>query len=170
MNFIHQPKVFVTNISVLWVSFEQNMVKSFRVSDLQTLLASMGRSKSGLKQDLVVRALKLVQSECSPELLKSVRQLYETRFPKTSGWLAARRPEAVPVNYSSIGSSAARGLSQSQGADYLNGSGLPKQPAAPAAEVKLVSLPFYQTLETLLSPTELGELTIKPLLGPLSEG
>lgn len=136
------------------------MVKSFRVSDLQTLLASMGRSKSGLKQDLVVRALKLVQSECSPELLKSVRQLYETRFPKTSGWLAARRPEAVPVNYSSIGSTT-RSLPQTQGADYLNGS-IPKQPAAPAAEVKLVSLPFYQTLETLLPPTELSEWLSAP--------
>ncbi|KAL2089901.1 hypothetical protein ACEWY4_014589 [Coilia grayii] len=134
-------------------TFILNMVKAFRVSDLQTLLASMGRSKSGLKQDLVLRALKMVQSDCSPELLKSVRQLYETRFPKTSGWLAARRPEAVPVNYSSI-SSTARGLTQSQGADYLNG-GIPKQAVAPIAEVKLVSLPFYQTLETLLPPTEL---------------
>ncbi|XP_063057434.1 E3 SUMO-protein ligase PIAS4-A [Engraulis encrasicolus] len=134
-----------------------NMVKAFRVSDLQTLLASMGRSKSGLKQDLVMRALKMVQSECSPELLKSVRQLYETRFPKSAGWLAARRPEAVPVNYSSSMGSAARSLTQSsQGAsDYLNGGSLPKQAVAPLAEVKLVSLPFYHTLETLLPPTEL---------------
>lgn len=135
------------------------MVKAFRVSDLQTLLASMGRSKSGLKQDLVMRALKMVQSECSPELLKSVRQLYETRFPKSAGWLAARRPEAVPVNYSSSMGSAARSLTQSsQGAsDYLNGGSLPKQAVAPLAEVKLVSLPFYHTLETLLPPTELSE-------------
>ncbi|KAJ8419075.1 hypothetical protein AAFF_G00005740 [Aldrovandia affinis] len=56
----------------------QNMVTSFSVSDLQTLLASMGRSKSGLRQDLVGRALLLVQTECSPELLMNVRQLYES--------------------------------------------------------------------------------------------
>ncbi|TKS65352.1 E3 SUMO-protein ligase PIAS4 [Collichthys lucidus] len=86
------------------------MVKSFRVSDLQTLLASMGRSKSGLKQDLVGRALRLVQTEYSPELLKN-------------------------------------------GADYLNG--ISKPIPTPAPEVKLVPLPFYQTLETLLPPTEL---------------
>ncbi|KAM4629274.1 E3 SUMO-protein ligase PIAS4-A [Polymixia lowei] len=127
-----------------------NMVKSFRVSDLQTLLASMGRSKSGLKQDLVGRALRLVQTEYSPELLKNVRQLYESRFPKTSGWLAARRPEGVPVAYSSLSSSP---TATSQGADYLNG--ISKPISAPAAEVKLVPLPFYQTLETLLPPTEL---------------
>ncbi|CAL8268439.1 unnamed protein product [Arctogadus glacialis] len=36
-------------------------------------------------------------TEYSPELLKNVRQLYESRFPKTSGWLAARRPEGLPV-------------------------------------------------------------------------
>lgn len=128
------------------------MVKSFRVSDLQTLLASMGRSKSGLKQDLVGRALRLVQTEYSPELLKNVRQLYESRFPKTSGWLAARRPESVPVAYSSLSSSP---TATSQGADYLNG--ISKPIPTPAAEVKLVPLPFYQTLETLLPPTELSE-------------
>ncbi|MBN3303160.1 PIAS4 ligase, partial [Amia calva] len=83
------------------------MVKSFRVSDLQTLLASMGRSKSGLKQDLVGRALRLVQTECSPELLKNIRQL-------------------------------------------LNGLAKP-----PPSDVRLVDLPFYHTLETLLPPTEL---------------
>lgn len=128
------------------------MVKSFRVSDLQTLLASMGRSKSGLKQDLVGRALRLVQTEYSPELLKNVRQLYETRFPKAPGWLAARRPEGIPaVSYPTINSSP---RNTAQGTDYLNG--MPKLAAPPAAEVKLVPLPFYHNLETLLPPTELS--------------
>lgn len=139
-------------ISLCWIfvlSLLQNMVKSFRVSDLQTLLASMGRSKSGLKQDLVGRALRLVQTEYSPELLKNVRQLYESRFPKTSGWLAARRPEGI---YSTLSTSP---TATSQGADYLNG--ISKPISTPAPEVKLVPLPFYQTLETLLPPTELSE-------------
>ncbi|XP_037530711.1 E3 SUMO-protein ligase PIAS4-A [Nematolebias whitei] len=127
-----------------------NMVKSFRVSDLQTLLASMGRSKSGLKQDLVGRALRLVQTEYSPELLKNVRQLYESRFPKASGWLPARRPDGLPVPYTSLSSST---TTTSQGTDYLNG--ISKPLLAPRAEVKLTPLPFYQTLETLLPPTDL---------------
>ncbi|KAJ8374517.1 hypothetical protein SKAU_G00050970 [Synaphobranchus kaupii] len=146
-----------------------NMVKSFRVSDLQTLLASMGRSKSGLKQDLVGRALRLVQTEYSPELLKNVRQLYESRFPKASGWLAARRPEGVPLAYTRSTSPAANTL----GTDYLNG--IPKPSPTPAAEVKLVSLPFYQTLETLLPPTELiaqngDKLQDSPCVFELTQG
>lgn len=147
--FFHQS----CNLSPYVLFPIQNMVKSFRVSDLQTLLASMGRSKSGLKQDLVGRALRLVQTEYSPELLKNVRQLYESRFPRTSGWLAARRPEGLPVSYSSLSSTPS---ATSQGAEYLNG--ITKPMATPAPEVKLVPLPFYQTLETLLPPTELGEL------------
>ena len=149
------PDIFV----FLHIPF-QNMVKSFRVSDLQTLLASMGRSKSGLKQDLVGRALRLVQTEYSPELLKNVRQLYESRFPKTSGWLAARRPEGISVAYSSLSSSP---NTTSQGADYLNG--ISKPISTPAPEVKLVPLPFYQTLETLLPPTELSEWLSFQFLG-----
>lgn len=146
------PVIYISNFVF---SSCQNMVKSFRVSDLQTLLASMGRSKSGLKQDLVGRALRLVQTEYSPELLKNVRQLYESRFPKTSGWLAARRPEGVPVAYSPLSSSP---TATSQGADYLNG--ISKPIPTPAAEVKLVPLPFYQTLETLLPPTELSKCRV----------
>lgn len=147
---IYQKTCHFVEFSLLtFLSLLQNMVKSFRVSDLQTLLASMGRSKSGLKQDLVGRALRLVQTEYSPELLKNVRQLYESRFPKTSGWLAARRPEGI---YSTLSSSP---TATSQGADYLNG--ISKPISTPAPEVKLVPLPFYQTLETLLPPTELSE-------------
>nr|XP_015220832.1 PREDICTED: E3 SUMO-protein ligase PIAS4 [Lepisosteus oculatus] len=78
-----------------------NMVKSFRVSDLQTLLSSMGRSKSGLKQDLVGRALRLVQSECSPELLKTIRQLYESRFPKSLCSFLPRVPSWFLPSHSS---------------------------------------------------------------------
>ncbi|KAJ8357715.1 hypothetical protein SKAU_G00205090 [Synaphobranchus kaupii] len=121
-----------------------NMVKSFRVSDLQTLLTSMGRSKSGLKQDLVGRTLRLVQKEYSPELLLNIRQLYESRFPKaaTAGWGASRRPPDTPPH-------------PQQGTDYLNGLPKPPAPSPATAEIKLAPLPFYQTLETLLPPTEL---------------
>ncbi|KAL4608077.1 E3 SUMO-protein ligase PIAS4-like [Arapaima gigas] len=127
-----------------------NMVKSFRVLDLQTLLTSMGRSRSGLKQDLVGRALRLVQTEYSPELLKTIRQLYESRFPKAPSWVAQRRPDAVPQVYSAHSSPPVPSV---HGTDYLNG--LPKPTSSSASEVKLAHLPFYQTLETLMPPTEL---------------
>ncbi|MGH0180667.1 UNVERIFIED_CONTAM: hypothetical protein FKN15_019357 [Acipenser sinensis] len=148
------------------------MVKSFRVLDLQTLLSSVGRSKSGLKQDLVSRALRLVQGECSPELLREIRQLYESRFPKKAA-RAAVAAAAVPVGLgvggsrtgyhsspspnSSSSSSSLRSGARSQVGSYLNGLDKPPQSRQPAGSVKLASLPFYQTLEVLLPPTELGE-------------
>ncbi|XP_014805153.1 PREDICTED: E3 SUMO-protein ligase PIAS4 [Calidris pugnax] len=58
------------------------MVMSFRVSDLQMLLGFVGRSKSGLKHELVTRALQLVQFDCSPEVFKKIKELYETRYAK----------------------------------------------------------------------------------------
>ncbi|XP_058870987.1 E3 SUMO-protein ligase PIAS4-A [Acipenser ruthenus] len=151
-----------------------NMVKSFRVLDLQTLLSSVGRSKSGLKQDLVSRALRLVQGECSPELLREIRQLYESRFPKKAA-RAAVAATAVPVGLgvggsrtgyhsspspnssssSSSSSSSLRSGARSQVGSYLNGLDKPPQSRQPAGSVKLASLPFYQTLEVLLPPTEL---------------
>ncbi|XP_069042101.1 E3 SUMO-protein ligase PIAS4-A isoform X2 [Lepisosteus oculatus] len=132
------------------------MVKSFRVSDLQTLLSSMGRSKSGLKQDLVGRALRLVQSECSPELLKTIRQLYESRFPKAPGWLAQRPrpPELLQAPYPAR-SPPHPAPAPPQGADYLNGLAATATAATPPTDVKLVPLPFYKTVDVLLHPTEL---------------
>ncbi|CAN9500540.1 unnamed protein product [Ophioblennius macclurei] len=135
-----------------------NMVKGLRVSDLQTLLSSMGRSKSGLKQDLVGRALKLLQTESSPELLKKVRQLYLSRFPKPPAWLSVRRTDSDSVAYSSPSSSPNSG-----GFDFFkiitdpkaSPNVLSKPLTTPETEVKLVPLPFYHTLETLHPPTEL---------------
>lgn len=134
-----------------------NMVKGLRVSDLQTLLSSMGRSKSGLKQDLVGRALKLLQSDSSPELLKKVRQLYLSRCPKSPTWLSMRRTDNDSVAYSSPSSSPNSGgfeflkiLDQKPTPNVLS-----KPLTTPETEVKLVHLPFYHTLETLYPPTEL---------------
>ncbi|XP_028672281.1 E3 SUMO-protein ligase PIAS4-A [Erpetoichthys calabaricus] len=170
-----------------------NMVKSFRVSDLQMLLSSVGRSKSGLKQDLVSRALRLVQSECSPDLLKKIRQLYESRFPKKvptvpaavvvggQGGLAPRRVtelqatgRGVPtlgvslppvpggpdfiLSYPSSTTSAPavqRSGARTPAAPYINGLDKTTQNRQPTPVVRFVNLPFYHTLEVLLSPTEL---------------
>ncbi|NXM65850.1 PIAS4 ligase, partial [Serilophus lunatus] len=75
----------------------QNMVMSFRVSDLQMLLGFVGRSKSGLKHELVTRALQLVQFDCSPEVFKKIKELYETRYSKKGPEAAPARPEALPA-------------------------------------------------------------------------
>ena len=52
------------------------MVMSFRVSELQVLLGYAGRNKSGRKQELLQRALLLVQKGCSTPVQIKIRELY----------------------------------------------------------------------------------------------
>ncbi|XP_058138079.1 E3 SUMO-protein ligase PIAS4 isoform X5 [Dasypus novemcinctus] len=143
----------------------KNMVMSFRVSDLQMLLGFVGRSKSGLKHELVTRALQLVQFDCSPELFKKIKELYETRYAKKSAEPALQphrplEPLAVHTAYGRPGAVPRTALS-GPNIDYpvlygkcLNGLGrLP--PKALKPEVRLVKLPFFNMLDELLKPTEL---------------
>ncbi|NWX61313.1 PIAS4 ligase, partial [Promerops cafer] len=143
----------------------QNMVMSFRVSDLQMLLGFVGRSKSGLKHELVTRALQLVQFDCSPEVFKKIKELYETRYNKKGSDVAQppapHRAEALALHSSYDRGSAVPRTLPAASIDYpalygkyLNGLGrLPPKVAKP--EVRLVKLPFYTTLDELLKPTEL---------------
>ncbi|KAL2294854.1 hypothetical protein Nmel_017992 [Mimus melanotis] len=143
------------------------MVMSFRVSDLQMLLGFVGRSKSGLKHELVTRALQLVQFDCSPEVFKKIKELYETRYNKKGSDVAPppagapHRAEPLPLHASYERGSAVPRTLPAASIDYpalygkyLNGLGrLPPKVAKP--EVRLVKLPFYTTLDELLKPTEL---------------
>lgn len=151
------------------------MVMSFRVSDLQMLLGFVGRSKSGLKHELVTRALQLVQFDCSPEVFKKIKELYETRYSKRGSEAAAAPQRAEPLALHSSyerGSAVPRTLPTTNidypalYGKYLNGLGrLPPKVAKP--EVRLVKLPFYTTLDELLKPTELGEFGWGLFLGEL---
>lgn len=143
------------------------MVMSFRVSDLQMLLGFVGRSKSGLKHELVTRALQLVQFDCSPELFKKIKELYETRYAKKSSEPVPQphRPLDPLTMHSTYerASSVPRTPLTGPNIDYpvlygkyLNGLGrLPAKTLKP--EVRLVKLPFFNMLDELLKPTELGE-------------
>ncbi|KAG7202861.1 hypothetical protein KM043_010011 [Ampulex compressa] len=55
----------------------ENMVLSFRVSELQMLLGFAGRNKSGRKNELQTRALELLRLRSHPVQLK-IRELYKT--------------------------------------------------------------------------------------------
>ncbi|XP_060088600.1 E3 SUMO-protein ligase PIAS4 isoform X1 [Heteronotia binoei] len=152
----------------------KNMVMSFRVSDLQMLLGSVGRSKSGLKHELVTRALQLVQFDCSPELFKKIKEIYEARHAiiTDAGQLPQQHqqpppthrppPEALSLHssFDRSGTVPRTALSTpnidypSLYGKYLNGLGrLPLKSMKP--EVRLVKLPFYTVLDELLKPTEL---------------
>lgn len=143
------------------------MVMSFRVSDLQMLLGFVGRSKSGLKHELVTRALQLVQFDCSPELFKKIKELYETRYAKKSAEPGPQPhrpldPLTMHSAYERAGTVPRTPLSGPNidypvlYGKYLNGLGrLPTKTLKP--EVRLVKLPFFNMLDELLKPTELGE-------------
>lgn len=143
------------------------MVMSFRVSDLQMLLGFVGRSKSGLKHELVTRALQLVQFDCSPELFKKIKELYETRYAKKSVEPAPQphRPLEPLTMHSAYDRAGTVPRTPLTGPNidypvlygkYLNGLGrLPVKTLKP--EVRLVKLPFFNMLDELLKPTELGE-------------
>ncbi|XP_015181366.1 PREDICTED: E3 SUMO-protein ligase PIAS3 isoform X3 [Polistes dominula] len=55
----------------------ENMILSFRVSELQMLLGFAGRNKSGRKNELQARALELLRLRSHPVQLK-IRELYKT--------------------------------------------------------------------------------------------
>uniref|UniRef100_A0A672T4B7 E3 SUMO-protein ligase PIAS2-like n=2 Tax=Sinocyclocheilus grahami TaxID=75366 RepID=A0A672T4B7_SINGR len=61
----------------------RNMVSSFRVSELQVLLGFAGRNKSGRKHELLLRALHLLRSGCSPAVQIKIKELYCRRYPRT---------------------------------------------------------------------------------------
>uniref|UniRef100_A0A4W5ME39 Protein inhibitor of activated STAT, 4b n=1 Tax=Hucho hucho TaxID=62062 RepID=A0A4W5ME39_9TELE len=117
-----------------------------RVTELRSLMAAMGQTKSGLKSNLLVRAVGVIQNQCNPHLLTVVRQLYQERYSY----------QTVPGN-----------------SQTTPGSHQEEQTVAPAVEpshnptqhinnlthnprlFQMVPLPFYQALGTVLPPTQL---------------
>jgi len=86
----------------------KNMLNSFRIAELQTLLATCGRSRSGRKHELLGRAMSLLKSsEGSPmrERVKTrILELYHQRCPPGSsyqGGSSSSRGEASHNNSSS---------------------------------------------------------------------
>ncbi|XP_038859149.1 E3 SUMO-protein ligase PIAS4-A-like [Salvelinus namaycush] len=56
------------------------LLAHLRVTELRSLMAAMGQPKSGLKSNLLVRAVGVIQTQCNPHLLTVVRQLYLERY------------------------------------------------------------------------------------------
>ncbi|KAM9329725.1 E3 SUMO-protein ligase PIAS4 [Gastrophryne carolinensis] len=149
----------------------KNMVMSFRVSDLQMLLGYVGRSKSGLKHELVTRALQLVQFDCSPEVFKKIKELYETRYAKKPSDIVSNAPAQLTPTHRSPdsmlihpqydhGTSASRTSLTQPNIEYpvygkVNGISRIPPKVMTKPEVRLVKLPFYDVVDELLKPTEL---------------
>ncbi|XP_059403861.1 E3 SUMO-protein ligase PIAS2 isoform X2 [Carassius carassius] len=158
----------------------RNMVSSFRVSELQVLLGFAGRNKSGRKHELLLRALQLLRSGCSPAVQIKIKELYGRRYPRTFDGL-----RDLAALKSSI-----KSYLQIDSGDTVVSSDLPlhtghsdflqqhlvscdspvfheskpmmnlQQPASLMApvhpDVQMKSLPFYDVLDVLIKPSSLG--------------
>ncbi|XP_078408984.1 E3 SUMO-protein ligase PIAS2 isoform X1 [Cetorhinus maximus] len=157
-----------------------NMVSSFRVSELQVLLGFAGRNKSGRKHELLVRALHLLKSGCSPAVQIKIKELYRRRFPRTIESLADLSAIKSSVfsldNNLSTDSELTSGIAHSSASTsatpqtssplvssvllHETKPNIEMQEASPSIhpvhpDVQLKSIPFYDVLDVLIKPTSL---------------
>ncbi|XP_068856668.1 E3 SUMO-protein ligase PIAS2 isoform X3 [Aphelocoma coerulescens] len=165
----------------------RNMVSSFRVSELQVLLGFAGRNKSGRKHDLLMRALHLLKSGCSPAVQIKIRELYRRRYPRTIEGLSdlsAIKPAVFNLDSSS--SPVEPDLAVAGIHPLPSTSVTPQSPSSPVSsvllqdtkphfemqqpsppippvhpDVQLKSLPFYDVLDVLIKPTSLVQSSIQ---------
>ncbi|KAG8131280.1 hypothetical protein E2320_017879, partial [Naja naja] len=164
-----------------------NMVSSFRVSELQVLLGFAGRNKSGRKHDLLMRALHLLKSGCSPAVQIKIRELYRRRYPRTIEGLSDLtalkssvfnldsssspvEPDlAVPGLHPTPSTSVALQSPSSPLGSVLLQDTKPcfemqqPSPSVPPVhpDVQLKNLPFYDVLDVLIKPTSLVQNSIQ---------
>ncbi|XP_065406044.1 E3 SUMO-protein ligase PIAS2 isoform X8 [Chrysemys picta bellii] len=165
----------------------RNMVSSFRVSELQVLLGFAGRNKSGRKHDLLMRALHLLKSGCSPAVQIKIRELYRRRYPRTIESLSDLSPIKPSVfNLDSSSSPVEPDLAVAGIHPLPSTSVTPQSPSSPVGsvllqdtkphfemqqpsppippvhpDVQLKSLPFYDVLDVLIKPTSLVQSSIQ---------
>ncbi|KAM9167912.1 E3 SUMO-protein ligase PIAS2 isoform 3-T3 [Mergus octosetaceus] len=165
----------------------RNMISSFRVSELQVLLGFAGRNKSGRKHDLLMRALHLLRSGCSPAVQIKIRELYRHRYPRTIEGLSdlsAIKPAVFNLDSSS--SPVEPDLAVAGIHPLPSTSVTPQSPSSPVSsvllqdtkahfemqqpsppippvhpDVQLKSLPFYDVLDVLIKPTSLVQSSIQ---------
>lgn len=155
------------------------MISSFRVSELQVLLGFAGRNKSGRKHELLLRALHLLKSDCSPAVQLKIKDLYRRRYPRTLDGLAEltalkssidsylRSEEGSTVVSPDLSpavspSDSAQNVVPVKSAVFHDSK--PRMnmqqptPLMPPVhpDVQMKSLPFYDVLDVLIKPSSLG--------------
>ncbi|KAM6230160.1 E3 SUMO-protein ligase PIAS2 isoform 2-T2 [Porphyrio hochstetteri] len=165
----------------------RNMVSSFRVSELQVLLGFAGRNKSGRKHDLLMRALQLLKSGCSPAVQIKIRELYRRRYSRTvEGLSDLTAIKSAVFNLDNSSSPVEPDLAVAGIHPLPSTSVTPQSPSSPVSsvllqdtkghfemqqpsppippvhpDVQLKSLPFYDVLDVLIKPTSLVQSGIQ---------
>lgn len=156
------------------------MISSFRVSELQVLLGFAGRNKSGRKDELLLRALHLLKSDCSPAVQLKIKDLYRRRYPRTLDSLAelSALKSGINLYLQSEESSTVGSLDLSLGASLSDSAHQQVVPVKSAVfhdseprmnmqqptqlmppvhpDVQMKALPFYDVLDVLIKPSSLG--------------
>ncbi|XP_051554628.1 E3 SUMO-protein ligase PIAS4b [Myxocyprinus asiaticus] len=122
------------------------MLEALRVTELRSLLSQMGKSKSGLKKDLLKRVTDVLQNECSPEMLLAVRELHKLRQVSKDARQSSKPSQITPSTPSPV-----EMISMPEDVS----SGKPETLVPISSEQQMMKLPFYQTLDTILPPTPL---------------
>ncbi|XP_058994762.1 E3 SUMO-protein ligase PIAS2 isoform X2 [Mustela lutreola] len=174
-------------LSLFFILVILNMVSSFRVSELQVLLGFAGRNKSGRKHDLLMRALHLLKSGCSPAVQIKIRELYRRRYPRNleglsdlstikssvfnlDGSSSPVEPDLGVAGIHALPSTSVTPHSPSSpvGSVLLQDTKptfemqQPSPPIPPVhPDVQLKNLPFYDVLDVLIKPTSLVQSSIQ---------
>ncbi|XP_007899274.1 E3 SUMO-protein ligase PIAS4 isoform X2 [Callorhinchus milii] len=125
----------------------KNMILGFRVSELQVLLGFAGRNKSGLKHELVSRALQLVRTNWTPEVFEKIQELHvirhSSRTMNTSYHQVVTAP-TFPLHSSEAALNARTSVTICHtGKDDAK------------SRLRLTNLPFYEILDEVMKPTNL---------------
>ncbi|XP_070989740.1 E3 SUMO-protein ligase PIAS4b [Oncorhynchus clarkii lewisi] len=144
------------------------LLAHLRVTELRSLMAAMGQTKSGLKSNLLVRAVRVIQTQCNPHLLTVVRQLYQERYSdqivpgsiQTTPGSHQEEQTMAPVVVTSHNPTQHTNNLTHNPTQHINS--LTHDPTQHTNNLthnprlfQMVPLPFYQTLGTVLPPRQL---------------
>ncbi|XP_035702525.1 E3 SUMO-protein ligase PIAS2 isoform X3 [Folsomia candida] len=148
----------------------RNMVMSFRVTELQTLLAYAGKNRSGRKNELQARSLELVKNKSSP-IVSKIKELYRSTQQtmsmagQTSGNMANSyaMSNGIPhtqtrlyTTSSAFGGASDKVLQGITSAFMFNAQKSQPQISMPICpDVKMKRLPFYDVTSELIKPSSL---------------
>uniref|UniRef100_A0A914V6H8 Probable NADH dehydrogenase [ubiquinone] iron-sulfur protein 7, mitochondrial n=1 Tax=Plectus sambesii TaxID=2011161 RepID=A0A914V6H8_9BILA len=150
----------------------ENMLHQFRVNELQMLLAAFKIAKLGKKNELLDRARQLLYQQRPPNqaVINKIREIHTKRFVTTmqpqqtahtahtrsslSSGLTPQSSLFDPVGYQNAQQYVSLQQQQQQ-APYSAAMAPAPTPTNRARDLRMVELPFYEHLHTILDPTEL---------------
>ncbi|XP_066917300.1 E3 SUMO-protein ligase PIAS2-like isoform X2 [Clytia hemisphaerica] len=167
----------------------KNILMTFRIADLQSLLTNCGRSRSGRKHELLGRALSLLKTNDSTrvQVKKKILEIHNQRFPSSrqmppnatmhhnsyqqhqpsyASYNSDKHEDSYSMHRSSSSykhsSQNALSSSSSQKGSSSSGNNYSTSTSSMPIhlDVKFIDLPFYNVIDVLVKPTSLVQKTV----------